>query len=324
MCDSKEDKPPFGFRCPGCRDPLHRAVTVAMQTLNRNLRRLSDAEISGDADELDKYYGLFRTNIVRLKDRENARAEAKGVEPRPAPSRATEFTYENARDYTDNQLRSISAGLHFDPEAQDTIQETLERRYTESAYEAFGEDLQLDLEEDQYDDGDDPRVLVLMESARARNEDAHWGGNLFQDPPGADEFPDGSEPWEDSHIVYEVPELTDAEMFRSYLKAGSNKTPDEECRTAYEEWNLSQYDKAVEDCAGVLLNAAGKRKGIQSYDLFKGNAATAKKYASEELQAWWRANGRRSYQAFRYGYLGRDADRRSWELSRVEDFANVA
>lgn len=319
MCKSKDELPPFGCRCDSAHDELHRAVTVSKQSVNRHLRAVSDAELTGDLDALDRHYMLFNKNIQRLIERSATEADARGIAPPPAPTRAEEFTYANATDYTDNQLRSISKQMHWDPEAQDMIQATLERRYQQSAYEAFGDDLHLDFDSDT-----EHAAAAYMQEVKASQYEPTWGGPMFADPPRADEYAQPEQDWEDSHIVYEVPDLTDAEMFREFLKIGSSKTPDEECRAAYEEWNLGQYDRAVEDCAGVLLNSAGKRKGVSSYDLFMGNPAVAKKYASEELQSWWRSNGRRSYSAFRYGYFGRDADRRAWELSRIEDFANVA
>lgn len=319
MCKSKDERPPSGDRCDSCMEPHHKAVTVAKQSVNRHLRIVSDAEIIGDLDAVDKHYGLLNQSMSRLITRESDLADFTGKVPPPAPTRAAEFTYENAGEYTDNQLRSIAHKLHFDPEAQDTIQETLDRRYQESAYEAFGGELDLD-----EDDDERPHPAALMASVRAAQHEPTWGGHIYEDPPAADEYPPGQGDWEDSHIVYEVPDLTDAEMFRAYLRAGANGSPEEQCREAYEQWNLSQHDRAVEECAGVMLNSAGKRKGIRDYDLFMGNAAIAKKYASEELQAWWRKNGRKSYSAFRFGFLGNEADRRSWELSRMETFANVA
>ena len=49
----------------------------------------------------------------------------------------------------------------------------------------------------------------------------------------------------------------------------------------------SAYSQALEATAGVMVNAEGRAKHIDSYILFRSNRAYARKYASEELLEHW-------------------------------------
>jgi len=55
------------------------------------------------------------------------------------------------------------------------------------------------------------------------------------------------------------------------------------------EW---QYERALQECNGVLVNHLGRSKGIDGYTLFSGQLSRALKYASEELIAYWAHNRR--------------------------------
>jgi hypothetical protein len=299
MCRTPEEHPPNGLRCDGDHDAVQKAVTVGKQSMNRHLRAMDAAEEAGDDAGFDKHLAYFNLSVERLVEREAALEarqaaadsgtgdEAEQVTPpAPAPSRIDEFTDESMVDKTDDELWEIARTLHYDPEAQDRVWDIIDRR-TEAR--------------------NDAAALASFEEYQA---DGPMDWNVVDVPEG-----------ESGH---EVPDLTDAEMFRMYAAAGAAKTPEEQCRDAYEQYNAAQYSRALEECSGVLLNAKGKAKKVDSYSLFQGNVNTAKAYASEELQAWWRSNGRRTYAAFRFSYLGNDRDRGAWERASREDFANVA
>ena len=49
----------------------------------------------------------------------------------------------------------------------------------------------------------------------------------------------------------------------------------------------AEYDKALEHCAGVLVNKAGREQHVDGYCLFTGTQARADKYASAELLEYW-------------------------------------
>lgn len=52
------------------------------------------------------------------------------------------------------------------------------------------------------------------------------------------------------------------------------------------------YSKALEATAGVMVNAEGRAKHIDSYILYRSNRAYARKYASEELLEHWESHPR--------------------------------
>ncbi|ONI63914.1 hypothetical protein ALI44B_04620 [Leifsonia sp. ALI-44-B] len=63
-------------------------------------------------------------------------------------------------------------------------------------------------------------------------------------------------------------------------------------RVEYELFLEAAYERAETATNGVLLNARGKRAGIDAYTLFKGNETRALAYASEELIEHWRIHPR--------------------------------
>ncbi|MBF4574702.1 hypothetical protein [Frondihabitans sp. VKM Ac-2883] len=63
-------------------------------------------------------------------------------------------------------------------------------------------------------------------------------------------------------------------------------------RAEYEQIRENAYQRAEEATNGYLLNARGKRAGIDPYSLFMGNRARAYAYASEELIAHWEKHPR--------------------------------
>jgi hypothetical protein len=83
-----------------------------------------------------------------------------------------------------------------------------------------------------------------------------------------------------------------------------------ECRAEFEDYRLAEYERASEATRGRMLNRRGIQAGIDSYDLFIGNRATAYAYASEELQRYWSERPRMTYAAFEAQWVAtRDAER---------------
>lgn len=65
----------------------------------------------------------------------------------------------------------------------------------------------------------------------------------------------------------------------------------------------AEYDKALEFCAGVLVNKAGRAQHTDGYTLFTGSAHKAYKYASEELLEYWGKHPRLSLEDFELMWL---------------------
>lgn len=69
-------------------------------------------------------------------------------------------------------------------------------------------------------------------------------------------------------------------------------------RAEYDLHLEAAYAEAVEATSGVLLNAKGKAKGIDSRSLFLGTDARARCYASQELLDHWDARPRVTFAQF--------------------------
>ncbi len=101
-----------------------------------------------------------------------------------------------------------------------------------------------------------------------------------------------------------------------------NLTRHEVASEEYQNYAMAQYNRALEDLNGVLLNEAGKKfsRGAGGYDtemnIFMGSATTARKYASEELLQWWTEQGRETLASFRYKMYGWGTDARAAQTVR--------
>jgi hypothetical protein len=71
-----------------------------------------------------------------------------------------------------------------------------------------------------------------------------------------------------------------------------------ECRDAYDEVLYSQYERAAAATNDRLVNADGRRRGIDPISLFMGPASRARRWASEELIEHWETNARVTFADF--------------------------
>lgn len=69
-------------------------------------------------------------------------------------------------------------------------------------------------------------------------------------------------------------------------------------RAEFEDYRLSAYEAASEACRGRLINARGEKAGIDAWDLFIGNEARARAYASPELLEFWATTPRINVAAY--------------------------
>lgn len=80
----------------------------------------------------------------------------------------------------------------------------------------------------------------------------------------------------------------------------------QEMRDEFELVRHAQYERAVADCRGELVNRRGRENRVDPYSLFLGPVARAQAYASEELIEWWSrggANRRWTLRAFEEQWL---------------------
>jgi hypothetical protein len=64
-----------------------------------------------------------------------------------------------------------------------------------------------------------------------------------------------------------------------------------------------QYDRALEECSGVLVNKAGRAEHVDGYSLFTGSTRKAMRFASEELLEYWGKHPRLSLEDFELLWL---------------------
>ena len=69
-------------------------------------------------------------------------------------------------------------------------------------------------------------------------------------------------------------------------------------REDYELYVQAQFLAAEQDARGHLLSKAGKAAGVDPRSLFSGPIARARRYASEELLAFWDQHGRMTFTEF--------------------------
>lgn len=79
----------------------------------------------------------------------------------------------------------------------------------------------------------------------------------------------------------------------------------QEMRDEFELVRHAQYERAVAELRGELLNRRGIDHHVDPYSLFMGPTARAEAYASEELIEWWRdpRHGRWTLSAFEEQWL---------------------
>lgn len=86
----------------------------------------------------------------------------------------------------------------------------------------------------------------------------------------------------------------------------------QQMRDDFELFRNAQYERAVAELRGELLNRRGQQNHIEAYSLFLGPEARAMAYASEELIEWWNEspmNRRMTVEEFEKQWLAaRDAE----------------
>ncbi|WP_337446780.1 hypothetical protein [Glutamicibacter nicotianae] len=102
-----------------------------------------------------------------------------------------------------------------------------------------------------------------------------------------------------------------------------NLTAREQAREEYETYLYSQYHNCTSELS-YLLNKEGVAKNIDELSLFSGPISRVKKYATEELQAWFALNGRQTLGSYRYARFGWASDADAARRVRLEGFDNVA
>lgn len=184
-----------------------------------------------------------------------------------APTKADRYTYANTLDMSDDELFEVMIEDNFeDPELQIKIESIIDERASRAAARA----------------AEDAAIDAQIAQERADNE------IQFGDYAAAQE---------------QFAEATD-HLIAPAGSTARKQTYGQRIQEEYAMYRDTQYQQAETETNGVLLNRAGQAKKMDAYDLFMGPVSTAKKYASEELLAWWEKNGRLSQRAYEYLVTG--------------------
>lgn len=95
---------------------------------------------------------------------------------------------------------------------------------------------------------------------------------------------------------------------------------DELARDAFADHAYAEYKRAEDELGTSMLSNAAKRAGIDERDLFVGNESRARKWASDELKAWFDVNGRPRLDSFKADLLGEGGGFRNARGSGGGDF----
>jgi hypothetical protein len=68
----------------------------------------------------------------------------------------------------------------------------------------------------------------------------------------------------------------------------------QEMRRDFDRFLLAEYNQALIETGGVLVNKRGRALHIDGLSLFTGPEVRARRYASEELIEWWNRHPRKS------------------------------
>jgi hypothetical protein len=109
------------------------------------------------------------------------------------------------------------------------------------------------------------------------------------------------------------------------VKPARKLTRDEQTAEEFDAYVSTSYARALDVTAGNFISrkmaAEAAARGITSESLFTGPVATAKKFASEELLAYWNEYGRHTFTSYRYHMFHMPADAKAAEVVRRNGFA---
>lgn len=289
-----------GRRCKYHDDPRIIALQSARQASKRMEERLSAAEANGISDDhLERRVGRLVEAHERTHQREQAVAAAGSQGGHSGP----QGTAGNPGGQQDTTTDSADGRQPLGEARPSRASEITADRVNSMDWDELA-DLGADLDDDP-DAWDRLETLVnereareAEEASQAQQDDFNaWltGGSTGGDDP----------------------------VTNPAARSSRKLTPHERAREEYDSYVASQYDNA-ENEIGFMLNKEGRAKGIDAYSLFSGPVSRAKKYGSEELQAWFGRNGRQTLASYRHSIMGWASDRKAAERARTEGFANVA
>lgn len=281
--------PEGGRRCRYHSNPRVMAVQSARQAAARMEARTERAEAAGLPDEkLRKRMG----DLVGAYERTNAREQAARAAPADggAAGSAADHGGDSAADFTPVPVGPAK------PSVADSV--------TAARVDSMSWDELADFSSDL---GDDPeawdKLEGLINEREARESKAEEMRGWINAAP--------------------APEPDTNPVTNPAARPQRSLTPHERAREEFDGYRYSQYRKAENDL-GYLLNAEGRKAGIDDLSLFSGPVSRVNKYGSEELKAWFNQHGRPTLASFRHSLYGWASDARAAQRAKTQGFDHVA
>lgn len=274
-------------RCPYHENPHVAAVANAKTSIRRLENRLDRLENeSAPNEKIDKATERLCTAYSRLGSREQQAIPATGRTGVKEPADAN----------TDGEPTPHQVLPEPQPSAAESLTaESIKNLSWDEVSDLYG----------RY--ADDPEAVAKLELLVDEKEAAEGGQE------------NDSTAWQQSAPPFGQGDQTSNPTLRTVRKL----TPHEVAREEYDNYVYSQYSKCESELS-FMVNPKGLAKGIDGFSLFTGPVSRAKKYGTEELQAWFAMNGRHTLGSFRHGLFGWASDYKAARTTRLEGFENVA
>ncbi|GAB2918637.1 phage minor capsid protein [Nonomuraea fastidiosa] len=312
------------------RHPASYRDSQQMRRLERDLRA-ARREASVALDKRDRERAENRA--AALKNKIHDLAEEKRLPVRTERQRAKTLP-PNLEKLSDEELAGLLGQHADDGRAVERIMQALQERDDErerqrdeqvaAAIRELPEDITqasdeqvLDLVQRFSASGDDVALERLLAELDRREQDPNWRWDLEetdQDRALSELIDSGMDELQAYAAVYGLdPDVMRREDARAQVEAQRlpGETLDQVVRRLYDEWIEAQYVAADRYTRGVMVNAEGRRQGIDGRSLLSGPAARAMKWASDELKTWWEQHPRMTLTEFRAQVLGRASDQKA-------------
>ncbi|TMR99520.1 phage minor capsid protein [Nonomuraea basaltis] len=319
------------------KHPADYGDSQKMRRMERDLRaarrQASVALEKKDRDRADR-----RAKALTEQIREHAKES--GLPIRSDRQRAKVLP-KNLKKRSDEELAALLGQRGDDPGAVARISQVLEQRDVDreqqrseqvrAAVRELPEDFTqvtdeqvLELVERFSQAGDDVALERLLAELDRREQNPDWRYDLEETPEDravADMIDDGMDEFQAYALVYGLdPDLLRREESRAHVESQRmlGETVDQVVRRLFDEWIEVQYIAAENFTRGVMVNAEGRRRGVDGRSLLSGRQDVAYKWASDELKAWWEKHPRMTLTEFRAQLLGRASDMRAARRTRED------
>lgn len=285
-----------GRRCPYHSNPAIAAVANAKTSVRRWDQKLNTAEEAGDEPKMRHAVDKYGDALTRLTHREQACAGKTNTAGAPVDSAPVHESV-------------ASTG----PAPLPAPQPSKAGRYSKETVAAMSWD---ELADEYAGLNDDPQAQERLEEL-IEDRDREESGQVYRASP--DSLAQDVQGTYDSLGWQSGDELTNPTW-----RPARNLSKNETAREEYDSYVYAQFDAAMEHTNGNFLNREGAAKRVDALSLFSGPVSRAKKYGSEELQAFFGMRGRHTLASFRYGLYQWRTDRKAATNAKTEGFEDVA